>query len=197
MNRKKVLGLIGLVLALPIGLAASSVAQAVQAGTSRAPMTDTTWCTQHGGRIVAYSAWYDINAPQPTPLGPPQTMCRFTRSSDSTMILVAADTLASQQPTMAELAYTYKPDASKRTTQDLNPATWYCELIGGTEQFGDSPADVGGWAPSSEAHPTEFIGMCVFADRSMIDEWGLDYHTHGIVRGADLAGKWRARLPAK
>ncbi len=29
--------------------------------------------------------------------------------------------------------------------------------------------------------------MCVFPDGSMIDEWGLAYHSDGTVRGADLA----------
>ena len=31
------------------------------------------------------------------------------------------------------------------------------------------------------------VALCVFADLSFIDEWGLAYHSNGDIRGADLA----------
>lgn len=37
--------------------------------------------------------------------------------------------------------------------------------------------------------------MCVFADQSMIDEWGLLYHLQDVMRGADLKDKWKAKMP--
>jgi hypothetical protein len=32
----------------------------------------------------------------------------------------------------------------------------------------------------------QVIEYCTFADGSMIDAWGLTYHTGGVIRGADL-----------
>lgn len=195
MNRARALGMAGLALTASVALAAPSFAAPPRTPAAQSPSSDATWCTQQGGSVVAYSPWYNTNSTHPTPLAGPVTMCRFT-GTDGTIIVLPVDTLAAGSPTMAALAYTFKPDASESAPGDgTNPATWYCERIGGTAQFGDSPGDAGGWAPSSVTNPQSFVGMCVFADRSMIDQWGLAYHTHDIVRGTDLATKWRATMP--
>jgi hypothetical protein len=35
------------------------------------------------------------------------------------------------------------------------------------------------------------MSLCMFADGSAIDEWGITYYSDGTVRGADLATKMR------
>jgi putative hemolysin len=195
MFRTSTMGLAGLAVAVCVALAGSAAAATGgSAATGASAQTDLSWCTRQGGQAVEYSPWYKTNSSRPTRLGGSHPLCVFA-AADGTRILVATDTLAADRPTLASLAYTRRPDASEGPTSDVNPATWYCERIGGTAQFGDSPADVGGWAPSDQAAPGDFIGMCVFPDRSMIDAWGLAYHTHSIIRGADLAGKWNATVP--
>ena len=80
-----------------------------------------------------------------------------------------------------------------------NPASFYCtEDLDGSSQFGNTAAG-GGWVDQSQ--PTFVImNMCVFADGSAIDEFGLFYYSDGTVRGADLAPLFRYqpgnRLPA-
>ena len=37
----------------------------------------------------------------------------------------------------------------------------------------------------------EIMAMCMFADGSAIDEWGITYYADGTVRGADLSTKMR------
>jgi hypothetical protein len=36
--------------------------------------------------------------------------------------------------------------------------------------------------------------MCVFPDLSSIDDWGLTYHSNGIIRGRDLTDLFRFDL---
>jgi hypothetical protein len=38
--------------------------------------------------------------------------------------------------------------------------------------------------------------MCVFPDLSIIDSWGLAYHTMGTVRGANLESVFRSQPSA-
>ena len=35
------------------------------------------------------------------------------------------------------------------------------------------------------------VNLCVFADGSGIDEWGIAYYSDGAIRGADLAPLFR------
>jgi hypothetical protein len=37
------------------------------------------------------------------------------------------------------------------------------------------------------------LDVCVFPDGSMIDAWGITYHSWGIVRGKDLKPVFRYR----
>jgi putative hemolysin len=197
--RKSTIGLASLAVALSAGLAVTNATAATRGMSTPAASveSDQKWCAQQGGNAVDYSPWYNTNSPEPTPLGGRASMCTFA-NTDGTKILVAASTLAADKPSMAALAYTYKPAASEKPpADDSDPSSWYCSRIGGTESFGDRPADVGGWAPSDEKAPKDFISLCVFADRSMIDSWGLMYHTHGVIRGADLTGKWKATIPTR
>ncbi len=71
--------------------------------------------------------------------------------------------------------------------------------LDGTSQFGNTPASGGGW--TDETQPVFVVmSLCMFADGSAIDEWGITYYANGDVRGADLATKMRyqpaSALPA-
>ena len=194
MFRKSTVTMACLAVALSGGLYVSTAhADATGNQPSASEQSAQNWCAQKGGKAIDYSPWYHTNNPKPTPLGGSYSMCRFT-NKDGTRIVVAADSLAADRPTQAALAYMLKP-AVPPAPNGSNPSAWYCTKIGGTVQFGGGPADVGGWAPSSEKAPQDFEFMCVFADRSMIDTWGLAYHTNGVIRGADLTGKWKATMP--
>ena len=43
------------------------------------------------------------------------------------------------------------------------------------------------WLGGHDRPDFPVVAMCVFPDGSMIDEWGLAYHSDGTVRGIDLA----------
>ena len=60
-------------------------------------------------------------------------------------------------------------------------------------------ASGGGWVDASQP-VFKVMNMCVFADGSAIDEFGIMYYAAGTVRGADLAPLFRYqpgnKLPA-
>jgi putative hemolysin len=105
------------------------------------------------------------------PNGTPAGLCTFHRASDDTRISIGLRTLASPTPTVAVLAYLERPRILP-VSGGANPASVYCAQLHGSE-------------------PIE--GICRFADGSMIDSWGLRYHTQGTVRGRDLTSRFRYR----
>jgi putative hemolysin len=107
------------------------------------------------------------------PNGTPAGLCTFRRASDDTEISVGLRTLASRTPTRAVLAYLERPKITA-AAGGANPASVYCAQLGGSE-----PID----------------GICRFADGSLIDSWGLTYHSEGTVRGRDLTRLFRYRRP--
>ncbi|MFD8309050.1 DUF333 domain-containing protein [Streptomyces sp. NPDC059690] len=186
---KATTGLSSLAVLLTAGIAVSSPTAATNA---TAPASPKSWCTAKGGKPVDYSYSHrHTNRSLPASPGGHTLMCEFTNTKDDTSITVAADTLTADTPTLAALAYTFKP--KKRPWTGGNPATQYCTDLGGSVQFGDD----GSRAPSQRKNPApdQFIGMCVFADQSMIDEWGLFSHLGDVMRGADLKDKWKAKMP--
>ncbi|HEU5434716.1 MAG TPA: hypothetical protein VFU81_23785 [Thermomicrobiales bacterium] len=130
-----------------------------------------------------------------TPLAAPALFCAFTGGAgadprDST-IEVAADTLFADRPTLAAIAYFSKPPLPA-TNGSANPASVYCSQLGGSDQIGGVLGPLGGWyAEASPAAPP--LDVCVFPDGSMIDAWGLAYHSQGVIRGADLSPLFRWR----
>lgn len=44
-----------------------------------------------------------------------------------------------------------------------------------------------------EGNSQVVVSICVFSDLSMIDAWGLFYHTNDIIRGKDLGTVLRYR----
>jgi putative hemolysin len=94
-------------------------------------------------------------------------------------------TLASAGPTLASVAYLSKVKMPNYDPNKGNPATAYCRHLDGSSAYGPG-AGGGGWVDMSD-HVDPVAAMCVFPDGSMIDEWGLAYHSDGTIRGIDLA----------
>ena len=115
--------------------------------------------------------------------------CTFTDDSGAS-ITAWSNTLTSKKPTMAALAYYAKVPWDGKGNG--NPATLYCIQLGGTELIG-AMGSGSGWAP--EAGDPSQHHMCVFADLSAIDDWGLLYHANDIIRGKDLASVFRFANP--
>ena len=57
--------------------------------------------------------------------------------------------------------------------------------LDGAAAFGNTAAG-GGWVDTSQP-VFKVMSLCVFADMSAIDEFGIWYYANGTVRGVDLA----------
>jgi len=146
------------------------------------------YCTKNEGTVETRYPFYGTNNPKPLQLANSMQVCAFTSKTDRSRIFVALDTLFTDQPTLAALAYGSKT-ALTPAKNGSNPSSLYCTQLGGTDAFGGaSDASGGGWAKEGGA---DAISMCVFPDLSSIDSWGLTYHSDGTVRGADLTDLFR------
>lgn len=147
-------------------------------------------CTASGGVPARMMPWGNTNASPSLwqAYGGPTGVCTFTADNGS-RITVFNQTLASPLPTMAALAYYAKVPADGKGSG--NPAWLYCTQLGGTQQIGTLGTG-SGWAAQA-GDPVS--SLCVFADRSAIDDWGLLYHSEDIIRGADLDGLLRFANP--
>ncbi|MBI4673171.1 MAG: protease inhibitor I42 family protein [Chloroflexi bacterium] len=163
------------------------------------------YCLSKGGKVTQRYPTYNTNAPQDQwlRLAGLRYFCTFLAEPDSSgfqsQISIALDTLYTKQPTLAVLAY-LEPVALPPFT-GANPATLYCQKLGGTDIWGgEDNAAGGGWvtdAPDSKDN-FQVVGMCMFPDGSAIDSWGLTYKANGVVRGTDLSKVVRyqpAQLP--
>ncbi|MEV5510154.1 hypothetical protein [Streptomyces orinoci] len=177
-----------------IATAAVFTSQATASPGKAQPPTPAAWCTGHGGHPATYRAYYDAGR-RLTPLGSERQLCHF-QAKDHSQLVLPTDTLAADLPTLAALAYVRKPPLPQHPQG--NPSAAYCASIGGTTQFGNHKSDVGGWIRRGDPVDRDHLhDMCVFADGSAIDAWGLTYHTGGVIRGADLAKKFRATVPPR
>ena len=159
-------------------------------GASSASSPAATYCTQNGGAVETRYPFYGTNNPTPVQLAGSLQVCIFT-AKDGSRILVALDTLYTDQPTLAASAYLAKvPMASSQPSG--NPSSFYCTQLGGTDAFGGVSAAGGGWAKSDAS---DVIAMCIFPDLSTIDSWGLTYHSEGTIRGTDLTSLLRYKPP--
>jgi hypothetical protein len=143
-------------------------------------------CTESGGEALDAAPYYGTNADreQWLELGGGVELCRFENSDDGTRIYVDFVTLSSEEPTLAGLAYLAQVPVSLPERPSSNPATFNCTALGGTSQWGDGLSG-GGWVTSDR--PDEVFNLCVFADLSFIDEFGIFYYADGTVRGMDLS----------
>jgi putative hemolysin len=149
------------------------------------------WCASHGGTVVDRYPASSASSDNPIAFGDPIRFCEFTggegaEPSDS-RISVRLTTLASDEPSMAATAYLTKPEMPE-SGGSANPASVYCADLGGAEMGGALAPD-GGWVNRED--PSDTIQLCVFPDLSIIDSWGLAYHTMGTIRGTDLEPVFR------
>jgi putative hemolysin len=171
-----------------LAFAASALAPAISAQEDPAA---ADWCASHGGSVVDRYPASNASSDEPVALGPAVRFCEFTHGKGAeppdSRISVRLTTLASNQPSMAVTAYYAKPPLPEKSGS-ANPASVYCADLGGAE-LGGMLAPDGGWVNREDAQ--DVIQMCVFPDLSIIDSWGLTYHTEGTIRGADLAPVFR------
>ena len=106
-------------------------------------------------------------------------------NEDGNSIYVDTGTLAASGPTLASVAYLSQVPMGEYDPAAGNPATAYCASLSASSAFGPG-ASGGGWVDMSDT-TSPVVAMCVFPDGSMIDEWGLAYHSDGTTRGADLS----------
>ena len=75
--------------------------------------------------------------------------------------------------------------STQPTQPSQDPAGWYCAHdLDATSSFGNTAS--GGGSVDSSQPVFKVMSLCGFADGSAIDEFGLWYHAHGVVRGVDL-----------
>ena len=151
------------------------------------------YCTQTGGQVYWRRATYGTNGPRPQQLQLEGTkpFCQYTSVADGSRIHVLLETLVTQQPTLAALAYYAKTPLGNGCQG--NPASCYCSLLGGSDLFGGINAAGGGWVNITSTDQT--LEACIFPDMSSIDSWGLAYHSQNIIRGIDLSTVLRYAAP--
>ena len=158
------------------------------AGPSDVNAAAAGYCVAQGGQVQRRTADWGTNGDQQSwlALGGATDMCRFQANDEGgSRIYVDLTTLYSTQPTLAGLAYLAKEPMAP-SSGGANPATGYCSDLGGSSAFGPGGASGGGWVATDD--PVDpVVALCLFADLSFIDEWGLAYHSNGDIRGADLA----------
>ncbi|HEY5095101.1 MAG TPA: hypothetical protein VII69_08315 [Candidatus Eremiobacteraceae bacterium] len=154
------------------------------------PAAAAAYCIQVGGKVETRTAWYGTNGSNPLRLAGERSFCRFTLKSDKSRIHLLLDTLYTQQPTLATLAY--YAEVQPGSCQG-NPASCYCTLLGGSDQFGGTTGAGGGWVDPNSVDQT--LEACIFPDLSSIDSWGLTYHSQNIIRGIDLSKVLRYKNP--
>ncbi|GAA1927384.1 hypothetical protein GCM10009837_60980 [Streptomyces durmitorensis] len=195
MKRSQVLSLGAALLlsgsAVAANAADSPAAPAAGPAAKRVP-ADATWCKKQGGTAQKQVPYYTKTGTQIVRLGGEREMCVFT-GADGTKITIGADSLAADKPTLAALAYVHKP--ADPGGHPGNPSLGYCKSINGTALYGPKSTDGGGWAKKGETNPSNVVSSCMFADGSVIDAWGLKYHSGDVIRGADLTKKFRADIP--
>lgn len=148
-------------------------------------------CASSGGTVVQRFPASNASSDSPVRLGPDVRFCEFTGGEGAdpadSRISIGLGVLASEQPSMAAAAYLTKP-AMPESSGSANPASVYCADLGGAELGGKLAPD-GGWVNSAD--PSDVLEVCVFPDLSLIDSWGLAYHTMGMIRGANLESIFR------
>jgi hypothetical protein len=149
------------------------------------------YCRPTHGEVEVRHAVYGTNGSQLLFLAGVKTFCQYTRKKDGSRIHILLSTLYTTKPTLAALAYILKPPPS--SSCNGNPASCYCSLLGGSDQFGGTTGAGGGWYKKNAIDQT--LEACIFPDMSSIDSWGLAYHTAGIIRGINLEKVMRYKYP--
>jgi hypothetical protein len=152
--------------------------------------TAAAYCKQTHGKVEVRYPVYGTNGSNPLRLAGVRTFCQYTSKKDGSRIHILLETLYSTKPSLAALAYILKPPSG---SCQGNPASCYCSLLGGSDQFGGTSGNGGGWFKKNSIDQT--LEACIFPDMSSIDSWGLTYHTNGIIRGINLQKVMRYKYP--
>jgi putative hemolysin len=151
------------------------------------------YCVTNGGTVQERLPYFGTNGSNPLRLAGERAFCQFTSKKDGSHINLLLDTLYSEKPNLAALAYYAKVPLGSGCNG--NPASCYCTQLGGTDLFGGINFNGGGWVLKTDS--TDVLDACIFPDLSSIDSWGLAYHSAGIVRGENLAKVLRTPNPYK
>jgi putative hemolysin len=168
-----------------IGFGALQDASATDSTLSKAAQ----YCAKTGGVAMTGIPYYGTNGGDPLQLAGSAGFCQYT-AKDSSQIYVLLSTLYATRPSLASTAYYAKVKAGQCNG---NPASCYCTLLGGSDQFGGTNGAGGGWV--FDANFSNVLEACIFPDLSSIDSWGLLYHSAGIIRGKNLSNVLRYKNP--
>jgi len=178
------------VISAALALAVTSLLIAPGASAQEDPAA-ADWCASHQGTIVERYPASNASSDAPVAMGEAVRFCEFSGGEGAdpadSRISVRLSTLASDKPSMAATAYLTKPEMAENGGS-ANPASVYCADLGGVEMGGQLAPD-GGWINGADAK--DVAELCVFPDLSIIDSWGLAYHTMGTIRGEDLEPLFR------
>jgi putative hemolysin len=174
---------------LPTLPAGSGIGAGASPSTGEAAAAEA-YCTSKGGQLVDRVATWNTNADPSAwlQLAGRQRFCEFESGTgdEATRISVDLVTLYSESPTLAAVAYLSKVPTPQPPQVGQNPAEYACSNgLEGAAAFGNT-ASGGGWVDTTQK-TFVVMDMCVFADGSAIDEFGIWYYANGTVRGADLA----------
>ena len=164
--------------ALSAGAVVARPLDAIQPYDSQAA---AAYCVHTGGVVENRVPEFGTNGNNPLRLAGMQQFCQYT-AHDKSRIHLTLFTLYAVRPTLAALAYYAKVKAG---SCQGNPASCYCSLLGGSDQFGGANSSGGGWVLKGAID--EVLEACIFPDMSSIDSFGLFYHSANIVRGKDLS----------
>lgn len=188
MNRTRGLLLYLSLIAVLVGCTATGGAE-TPAETAGAPDSAAAdYCTENGGAVETRYPFYDTNSDNPLQLAGSLPVCTFT-AEDGSRITVGLDTLYTEAPTLAALAYRAQTPLEPGPPS-ANPSSIYCTQLGGTDVFGGVSGAGGSWGLEDAA---DAISLCVFPDLSVIDSWGITYHSDDTIRGAALTDLFRYR----
>ena len=148
------------------------------------------YCAKTGGTVYMRLPEYNTNDSNPLVLAGRRPFCQYTSSSDGSRIHILLTTLYNKKPSLAALAYILKPPTG---SCNGNPASCYCTLLGGSDQFGGNSGAGGSWVNLKSTD--QDLEACIFPDMSSIDSWGLAYNANGIIRGIDLTKVMRYQYP--
>lgn len=143
------------------------------------------YCLKNAGIAETRYPLYDTNSQKPLQLEGSLQVCTF-KANDQTRISIDVNSLYTDKPTLAALAYLSRTSAAGLSPRD------YCSKLGGSDRFGLTNGVEGGWGTTKSGG--DVIALCVFPDQSMIDSQALTDHANWITKGADLEPLLRYKL---
>ena len=175
------------------GAAQSIATTAVPSAGEPDATAAAAYCRQTHGNVEIRQPLYGTNGSNPLLLSGKRSFCRYSsgKGSYKSSIYILLATLYTTKPSLAALAYYIAPPTG---SCNGNPASCYCTLLGGSDQFGGTTGNGGGWYMKKSKN--QVLEACIFPDMSSIDSWGLAYHANGIIRGIDLTKVMRYKYPS-